>query len=126
MSKPLAQVLLERYWDEASNQAQYELVRELCADPIVRHDPGKAPTRLSHDEQIERLRFGVEQMGVVIDRVLVHADDTLATSVWNLVMTKAGDKRLSGIEVFRVADGRLAECWNAPYGDGHWDEPLDA
>ena len=125
MSKPAAQVLLERYWEEASNQAQYELVRELCADPIVRHDPGRPVTRLSHDEQIARLRFGVEEMGVKIERVLVHADDTMVTSLWNMVMTKADDKRMSGIEVFRVENGRLAHCWNAPYGDGHWDEPED-
>ena len=36
--KSQAQILLERYWEEASNQGNYELVRELCADPIIRHD----------------------------------------------------------------------------------------
>ena len=120
--KPQAQVLLERYWEEASNQGQYELIRELCADPITRHDPGKPPTQLSHDEQIARVKFGAEQMGVVIERVIVHADETMVTSVWNMVMTKAEDKKMCGIEVFRVEDGRLAHCWNAPYGEGHWDE----
>jgi hypothetical protein len=119
MSKPTAQVLLERYWDEASNQGHVELIRELCADPIVRHDPGKI-TRLSHDEQIARVKFGIEEMGVMISRVLIHATDDAATSVWNLTSTKDPNLKLCGIEVFRVEDGRLAECWNTPYAEGHW------
>ena len=66
MSKPQAQTLLERYWDECNNRAQFESIREVCADPITRHDPGKTQT-LSHDEQIARVRFGVEEMGVWIE-----------------------------------------------------------
>ena len=30
MSKSKAQTLLERYWEEASNQGNYELIREVC------------------------------------------------------------------------------------------------
>jgi hypothetical protein len=31
------------------------------------------------------------------------------------------DVAMCGIEVFQLdADGRLADCWNAPYGEGHW------
>jgi len=119
MSKPTAQNLLERYWDEASNQGNVELIRELCADPIIRHDPEKV-TELSHEEQIERVKFGIEEMGVQISRVLIHADDVTATSVWNLTSTKDENLKLCGIEVFKVENGRLAECWNTPYAKGHW------
>ena len=119
MSKPRAQVVLERYWDEANNQGRLELIRELCADPIVRHDPGRV-THLSHDEQIARVRVGVEQMGVQIERIVVHATDDWVTAVWNMTATKNPDLRLSGIEVFRLEAGRLAECWNTPYAEGHW------
>ncbi len=48
-TKPRAQLVMERYWEEVNNQGQLELIRELCADPITRHDPGKI-TQLSHDE----------------------------------------------------------------------------
>lgn len=82
MGKPAAQVLLERYWDEVNNEGKLELIRELCANPIVRHDPDGKLTELSHEEQIERVR--------------------------------------GGIEVFQIEDGRLAHCWNTPYGQGHW------
>jgi len=120
MGKPAAQVLLERYWDEVNNEGKLEHIRELCADPIVRHDPDGKVTKLSHDEQIERVRGGIEQMGVVIERVITHADETWVTSVWNMTATKHDDLAMCGIEVFQVENGRLSHCWNTPYGQGHW------
>jgi len=119
MAKPTAQVLVERYWDDVSNDGDLELLREVCADPIVRHDPN-GTTELSHREQIERLQIGVE-MGIKIDRVVTHADDVWATSVWNM-HSEAGVEGMTmcGIEVFKVEDGVLAHVWNMPYAEGQW------
>ena len=119
MSKPHAQVVLERYWDEVNNQGKLELIRELCADPIVRHDPGKR-TELTHDEQIARVKFGLDEMGVHITRVVTHASEDMVTSVWNMTSTRNPDMKLCGIEVFKLEDGRLAHCWNTPYAEGEW------
>ena len=118
--KSKAQVLLERYWEEASNQGHYELVRELCADPITRHDADGGITTLSHDEQIARVKMGVEDFGVHIDRIITHADDTYVTSIWETKSAKDENMNLCGIEVFKVENGKLAHCWNAPYGKGKW------
>ena len=118
--KSQAQILLERYWEEASNQGNYELVRELCADPIIRHDVDGGVTKLSHDEQIARVKMGVEDFGVHIDRIINHADDTNVTSIWETKSAKDENMNLCGIEVFKVENGRLAHCWNAPYGKGKW------
>lgn len=122
MSKPKAQVVMERYWEEVNNQAKLELVRELCADPITRHDPGGKTTELTHDEQIARVKLGIEQMSVKIINEIVHADDKTVTGVWNMTMVVDGkDVEMCGIEVFQLDDDdRLAHCWNAPYAEGHW------
>ena len=119
MTKPKAQLLLERYWEECSNQGNVELVRELCADPITRHDPGGRST-LSHQEQIDRLKIGLD-MGIKIERVITHANDEWATSVWNM-HSEAGAEGMTmcGIEVFKVENGVLTHCWNTPYAEGHW------
>jgi len=120
MTKPAAQILLERYWEECSNQGNVELVRELCADPIIRHDPG-SETQLSHQDQIDRLKLGME-MGIKIERVITHADDEWATSVWNMDSeTGVEGMKMCGIEVFKVENGVLAHCWNTPYAEGHWN-----
>ena len=124
--KPRAQVVMERYWEEVNNQGKLELIRELCADPITRHDPENVTT-LTHDEQIARVRFGMEEMNVKISNVLVHADDRTVTGIWNMTMVADGkDMKMCGIEVFQLDDdGRLAHCWNTPYTEGHWG-PLGA
>ena len=119
MTKPAAQILLERYWEECSNQGNLELVRELCADPITRHDPGGDST-LSHQEQIDRLRVGMD-LGIRIDRVITHADEEWVTSVWNMESEKGAESMtMCGIEVFKVSDGVLTHAWNTPYAEGHW------
>ena len=120
-TKPRAQVIMERYWEEVNNQGEFELIRELCANPITRHDAEKT-TELTHDEQIARVEFGVAKMGVKISNVIVHADDTTVTGVWNMTMKADGkDVKMSGIEVFQLdSSGRLAHCWNTPYAEGHW------
>jgi hypothetical protein len=124
MTQPAAQILLERYWEECSNQGNVELVRELCADPITRHDPGGEST-LSHQEQIDRLRVGMD-LGIRIDRVITHANDEWVTSVWNMESeTGAEGMTMCGIEVFKLEGGVLTHAWNTPYAEGHW-LPFDA
>lgn len=120
MSKTQAQILLERYWEEASNQGDYELIREICADPIIRHDPEGKTTVLSHDEQIARVKMVREDLGCHIKRIITHADDTHVTSVWEITSDKDESLNLCGIEVFKVEHGKLAQCWNTPYGKGKW------
>ena len=122
MAKPKAQVVMERYWEEVNNQAKLELIRELCANPIQRHDPGGKTTELTHDEQIARVQFGIEQMSVTITNEIVHADEKTGTGVWKRTMVADGkDVEMCGIEVFQLdEEGRLAHCWNAPDGEGHW------
>ena len=119
MAKPAAQILLERYWEEVNNQGKVDLLPGLCADPITRHDPGQ-DTTLSHQEQIDRIKVGLE-MGIKIDRVVTHADDEWVTSVWNMRSEAAVEgMTMCGIEVFKVEDGLLTHAWNTRYAEGHW------
>ena len=52
---------------------------------------------------------------------MLVADDTYASSVWNMVSESEKLPRMSGIETFKVENGRLTECWNPPYGYALWD-----
>jgi len=86
---------------------------------LIRHDPG-GETPLSHQEQIDRLKIGLE-MGVKLERVITHANDEWVTLVWNMHSeTGAEGMTLCGIEVFKVEGGLLAHAWNTPYADGQW------
>ena len=115
--------LIEIYWERIYNEGEVEFVREVCADPIIRHDPGFV-TPLSHDEQIVRIHRSLAMKPLFTHRVL-HADDTFVTSVWNMVSRDGRDIKLCGIEVFEAKEGRFTRCWNSDYGKGFWGEDGD-
>lgn len=116
--------LIEIYWERVYNNAEVELVREVCADPIIRHDPGVV-LPLSHDEQIVRIKRSLLISPLFTHQVL-HADDRFVTSVWNMVSRDGRGIELCGIEVFEAADGRFTRCWNSTYMKGLWGEDGDA
>lgn len=115
--------LIEIYWERVYNNAEPELIREVCADPIIRHDPGVV-TPLSHDEQIVRVNRSLAMKPLFTHRVL-HADDTFVTSVWNMVDRIGRGIALCGIEVFEAHEGRFTRCWNSSYEKGFWGEDGD-
>lgn len=109
------------YWDRVYNELEVELIREICADPMVRHD-AESVTSLSHDEQIERVLRNRKMRPYFTHHVL-HADDRFVTSVWNMVSRDGKNLELCGIEVFRAENGRLTDCWNSTYMKGHGARP---
>ncbi len=112
--------LIELYWEEIWNRGNVELIREICADPMVRHEPGKI-ARLTHDQQVERVRGVVEKIRPHFTHVVLIADDRHVSSVWNMTAQSGKYPFMSGIETFRAEHGRLVECWNPPYGFEPWD-----
>lgn len=112
--------LITLYWDEVWNKGRVELIPEICADPMIRHDVGRV-TRMSHEDQIARVRDGHAMMLPTFTHEVLVADGEVASSVWNMTGHMHGEPiAICGIETFRVIDGRLAECWNSPYGKGLW------
>ncbi len=112
--------LIEMYWERVWNNREAELIREICADPIYRHDPGST-TALSHDEQVNRVKQQSERGHPQFSHEVLLADDEYVCSVWNVVTTRGSQEvKFSGIEVFRAENGRLTNCWNSSYTKGFW------
>lgn len=76
--------VIELYWDEVWNKGNVELIREICNDPIIRHDIGSV-THLSHDEQIRRVSQQIAMVKPYFTHEVLNADDHHVTSVWNMV-----------------------------------------
>lgn len=117
--------LIELYWTEVWNNRNADLIRELCADPIIRHDPGSV-TALSIADQIARVRQQSEKAEPYFEHEVLLADDTYVTSVWNMHTRKGERVELCGIEVFKAVDGKFTECWNSSYVPGRWGREGDA
>lgn len=117
--------IIEIYWEEIWNKGNVELIREICADPILRHDVGRV-TCLSHEEQIARVRQGVDQMAPHFTHEVLIADERHVTSVWNMTSGRDPELKICSIETFRAENGRFVACWNAPYAKGLWGRVGDA
>ncbi|MCW1381847.1 phosphotransferase [Novosphingobium sp. KCTC 2891] len=117
--------LIELYWTEVWNNRRTEMMKELCADPIIRHDPGSV-TALSLEDQMARVRQQSERLEPYFEHEVLHADDTYVTSVWNMHTRKGERIELCGIEVFKAVDGKFTDCWNSSYEPGRWGREGDA
>jgi len=107
---------IERIWNEGRD----DLIPELCADPIVRHDPN-ALTALSHAEQKARIRHNYDELRPLFTWEVLAGDAEHVTLIWNVTGRDPGWK-LCGIEIFRVRDGVITEVWNLPYVEGRWGQ----
>lgn len=116
--------VVRRYVDEIYHEGQLEVVKEICADPLVRHDPGKI-TPMSHDEQITRIAADLPEWHPFFTAEILAGDDEYAVLVWT-AEGRTADRTLSGIEVFRVSDGRITDVWNAPYASEPWGSTMTA
>lgn len=116
--------LIVMYWDRVWNDGQLELVREICGDPITRHDASTI-IKLSHDEQIDRIRYRRSQSEPYFTHEVLLADDRFVCSVWNAHTRKGAPAERCGIEVFQAENGRLTHCWNSPYISRRWGREGD-
>lgn len=105
---------------EIWNKGRLELIPELCAERIVRHDANTV-TVLELDEQIARIKHNYEELRPTFEPVILTGDDEYITLVWN-VTGRDPNWKWCGIEIFRVQNGKITEVWNSPYVDGCWSQ----
>ena len=115
-AEPVA--VVRRYLDDVYHAGDVELVREITADGVVRHDPGGTRT-LDHSAQIARVRADLPTWQPYFTAEVLAGDDEYAVLVWT-ARGRTAERLLSGIEVFRVVDGRITDVWNAPYSTEPW------
>ena len=111
--------LIDLYWERVWNARETDVIREICADPIVRHDP-MSVTVLSHEEQIARVAHQSERTQPLFTHEVLLANDTYVCSVWNMLTRRGAASRICGIEVFKAVEGRLTDCWNSSYSRTYW------
>ncbi len=109
---------LQRYTDDVYHARDAEAARRYIADPCLRHEHGELVT-LGLDANLDRIgdflaRFPDARFE---NRVLVEGADGLVTTCYDIHM---GGQVVSGIEVFRVVDGRITETWNSAPAPGAW------
>jgi steroid delta-isomerase-like uncharacterized protein len=115
--------LVLRFYEEVWNRGNTDVAREMFADDYVRHDlrPTKAaPGGTGMAEIARAFRAAFPDLQMEIDLMLADHDLVAArwtttgtfTGRWGDVEPTGGRATFSGINIFRIRDGRVVELWN--------------
>ncbi|MFC9838492.1 hypothetical protein ACFVKB_32460 [Rhodococcus sp. NPDC127530] len=85
--------LVEQYVFELYNKRQIELVHELCADPVLRHEAGNV-VALSRNQQVERIRADLASNQPHFEVVNLSGDKDFATLTWNAIRSSTNRHRI--------------------------------
>lgn len=99
--------LVRHYYENVWMAHKVELIPELCADPVLRHD-FRRTVALSHAEQRERILSHTDLKHRI---VLMTSEGPHVTMMFE-VFSEVRDFRMSGIEVLKVEGGKIVENWS--------------
>lgn len=115
--------LARRVFDEAFNQGRLCIIEELCAPDIVLHSPtltelgrGRGPIKAF----VGGLRAGFPDLQIEIDDIITEGDKVVIrwhttrqthTGPYQGLPPTGRQVRMTGIDIFRIADGQIVEVW---------------
>jgi ketosteroid isomerase-like protein len=119
-----AREVVELYNLVVWNERNFELVEELFADTVIRHDVEEATT-LTHDQAVQRVKDSwamFDKLRFDLNLVVAGDDGEHVAIVYQMTGTTVdgNDMPIASIEVFHVVDGRITEVYNCGYKQGFW------
>jgi predicted SnoaL-like aldol condensation-catalyzing enzyme len=118
-----AREVVELYNLSVWNDRDFDMVDELVADTMIRHEVGSG-----HALTREQVRKGIENFLAMFDKLrwdlnlVVAGDDGQHVAVvYDGTITNGGDEaHVAGMKVYRVVDGEITEIWNGGDKQGLW------
>jgi predicted SnoaL-like aldol condensation-catalyzing enzyme len=109
---------LDDYINEIYLARDAEAARRFIADPCLRHEHGELVT-MSMEQNIARITAFLDKYPNMtsVNRCVVANDDHVVTC---FDATLENGSVMSGVEVFKVVDGKVTETWNSLPGSGAW------
>lgn len=112
---------LQRYTDEVYIARNPDAARNFIADPCLRHEHGHLVTMPLSDNIARIGEFLARATTMNFENVVVVKDETHVASAYDITFGKGDDTQtVSGIEIFRVVDGKITETWNSAIQPGAW------
>ena len=120
--------LIRRFYEEVWNNGNFDVAEEIFAADYLRHDlrPGKALPGPEGQKRIAAdFRAAFPDLAMQVDFMIAEGDMVMArwttegtnTGQWGNVPPTGKRAKFSGVNIFRIANGRVVELWN------HRDDP---
>lgn len=113
--------VVQRVFDEVINQRRLETIDEIYVPDVIDHDPlpGAPPGIEGVKYTLRGLLAGLPDLHVTIEEMSAHLDKVVVHNTWQgtrsgkLLGLPASNKPMtySGVVVWRVEEGRIAERW---------------
>jgi predicted ester cyclase len=124
MDAPELESMYRRWLSEVWGQGRTEVAAELLADDLIDHNPypGQPPGAAGHNWAVAMVRKAFPDLRFAADVVI--SDGEFVVGRWTMTGTNTGSVDLFGLpptgrpvamtgqEIFRAADGKLAEVWH--------------
>ena len=115
--------LIRRFTEEVWNKGDLDVVYEIFAEDYVRHDlrPGNPPPGPEGQKRIaEDLRAAFPDLHSTIELIVAEGDFVVVrwtaegsnTGHWGSQPPTGKQVRFSGVNIFRIKDGKVVELWN--------------
>jgi predicted SnoaL-like aldol condensation-catalyzing enzyme len=112
---------IREYTDAVYHQRDPGAASRYIADPCIRHEHGHRIV-MSLAENTARIAGFLERAtDLRFENAATVAEGELYATAYQFSFVSDGAAQtLSGIEVFRVSDGKIVETWNSAAGAGPW------
>ena len=115
--------VVRRFYDELWNRGNLDVADQLVAADYVRHDlrPGDAPPGPAGQKAVAaKFRAAFPDVRLELEALVAEDDVVVArwtmfgthTGAWGDVAATSQEVRFTGVNFFRIADGKIAEIWN--------------
>ncbi len=123
MSTEHNKTLVRHFYEEVWNRGHLDAADEIFAEDYVRHDlrPGNAPAGPAGQKKIAAdFRAAFPDLHMTVDLMVAEGDLVVArwttegtnTGQWGDVPATGKRARFSGVNIFRIAQGKVVELWN--------------
>ena len=115
--------LVRRFYDEVWNKGNLDAADDIFAGDYIRHDlrPGNPLTGPAGQKKIAAdFRAAFPDLHMTLDLIVAEEDRVVArwttegtnTGQWGNVPPTGKHARFSGVNIFRIAQGKVVELWN--------------
>lgn len=113
---------IQDYTEQVYHAQDAEAAARFIADPCIRHEHGHQVVMTLAENKKRIAGFFTQFANARFTYVAEVAEGNLYSAAYQCEFTDpAGERQtFSGIEIFKIEDGKITETWNPAAGQGPW------
>jgi predicted SnoaL-like aldol condensation-catalyzing enzyme len=112
---------IQQYTDAVYHGRDPDALARFVADPCIRHEHGHRVIMSLEQNKARVSGFLATASDIRFENASALAEGDLYAAAYQFTFRQGGNEQtLSGIEIFKIVDGKITETWNSAAGQGPW------